>query len=367
MDIPFNSLAPAVARIRPEINAAIARVLDRGWFIHGPEDQDFEKKLASFFGVSDAVGVASGTDAIQLALMALGVGPGDEVIVPALTAAPTALAVIRTGAQPVFADVDPVTLTLDPARLDECLSEHTRAIIPVHLYGLPADVKAIMDFAHQHKLLVLEDCAQSHGATVDGRPAGTLGEIAATSFYPTKNLGAYGDGGAVFSSDPDLVLKARQLANLGQTGRYEHVYVGGINSRLDEIQAAILSVELDHLAEMNQLRRERATWYDELLSGVPDLTLPAEPDGREGVYHLYVVRHPRRDALREHLKSKGIGSDVHYPKSLTDQKAFAGIRAGTHGVPVTEKAVQEILSLPMYPHLTQEQLEKVCEAIKEFK
>jgi dTDP-4-amino-4,6-dideoxygalactose transaminase len=333
----------------------------------GPRVKAFEEDFARRHGTAYGIATTSCTTALHLALAALGIGPGDEVIVPALTAAPTALAVFRAGAQPVFADVDPVTLTLDPGRLDECLSEHTRAIIPVHLYGLPADIEAVMAFARQHDLLVLEDCAQSHGATVDGQTAGTLGDIAATSFYPTKNLGAYGDGGAVFSSNPELVLKARQLANLGQTSRYEHVFPAGINSRLDEIQAAILSVELDHLAANNALRRERAMWYDELLSGVPDLTLPAEPDGRTGVYHLYVIRHPRRDALRDHLKSKGIGSDVHYPKSLTDQKAFAGVRAGKGGVPVTEKAVQEILSLPMYPHLTQGQLEQVCEAIKEFK
>jgi dTDP-4-amino-4,6-dideoxygalactose transaminase len=367
MTIPFNSLAPEVARIRPEIDAAVARVLDRGWFIHGPENEAFEKKLGAFYGMPHALGVASGTDAIQVALLALGIGPGDEVIVPALTAAPTALAVLRTGAQPVFADVDPVTLTLDPARLDECLSSHTRAIIPVHLYGLPADIKAIMAFARQHKLLVLEDCAQSHGATVDGRSAGMLGDITAISFYPTKNLGAYGDGGAIMAADADLALKARQIANLGQTARYEHVYSTGINSRLDEIQAAILQVLLDHLPENNALRRERAEWYDELLAGAPGITLPVEPEGRGHVYHLYVIRHPKRDGLREHLKSKGIGSDVHYPKSLTDQKAFADCRAGKGGVPVTERAVDEILSLPMYPHLTQAEVERVCEAVKEFK
>jgi dTDP-4-amino-4,6-dideoxygalactose transaminase len=224
-----------------------------------------------------------------------------------------------------------------------------------------------MAFAQMHHLKVVEDCAQSHGATIDGKPAGTVAEIAAISFYPTKNLGAYGDGGAVVCASDQLALEVRQLANLGQSSRYEHILSAGVNSRLDEIQAAILSVLLRHLDENNSLRRERAEWYDELLSGAPGVTLPAQPDGKTHVYHQYVIRHTRRDALREHLKARGIGTDIHYPKALNHQKAFEGYKTGKAGVPVAEEAVRQIVSLPMYPHLTQNEVEYVTGAIKEFK
>ncbi len=366
MNVPFNDLASTVAPVRGELDAAIARVLDRGWFIHGPEDEAFEQQFAGFLGLPHAIGVANGTDAIQLSLMALDVGRGDEVICPALTAAPTALAVMAAGAEPVFGDVDPATLTLDPARLDGCLSERTRAIIPVHLYGLAANMNPIVAFAKKHNLMVIEDCAQAHGAMIDSQMAGTLTEIAAFSFYPTKNLGAYGDGGAVTTQDTDLALRVRQLANLGQADRFVHT-LAGINSRLDELQAAILQVLLSHLAENIEKRRERALWYDELLASIPDITLPAEPPGFRHVYHLYVIRHPQRDALREHLRKQGIGSDVHYPRPLTRQPVFELFRSGADGVKEAEKAAKEILSLPVYPTLTRGQVETVCNAVRTFK
>jgi dTDP-4-amino-4,6-dideoxygalactose transaminase len=298
-------------------------------------------------------------------LAALGIGAGDEVICPALTAAPTALAVLATGAQPVFADIHPDTFTLDPAKLEVCLSEKTRAIIPVHLYGLAADIPAILDFAQAHGLAVIEDVAQAHGAMIGEHKAGTMARVACFSFYPTKNLGAYGDGGAVVTNDAELGLRVRQLRDLGQVGRFQHA-LPGRNSRLDEIQAAILQVKLRHLDTHNAARRERAAWYAELLSDLDEFGLPVVPEGWTHVYHLYVVRSSRRDGLRDYLRQKGVGADVHYPKPLPQQPVFAQCRVAKGGIPVAEKAVSEILSLPMYPQLTREQVEIISTAVREF-
>lgn len=363
--VQFNNFAMQVAEIRPEIEAAIGRVLDRGYFILGPENEAFERAFAAYLGAGHAVGVANGTDALQLALMALGIGEGDEVICPALTAAPTALAILAVGAQPVFADVDAETYTLDAARLDECLSARTRAIIPVHLYGLAADIPAIRKFAEAHKLAVIEDCAQAHGAEIDGRKVGTLTQVSAFSFYPTKNLGAYGDGGAVVTNDDGIATRVRQLRDLGQSGRFQHT-LAGRNSRLDEIQAAVLQVKLAYLDAQNAARRERAGWYAEALGGVEGLRLPITPEGYAPVHHLYVVRHPRRDALKAHLRAREIGCDVHYPLPLNRQGAFAACRVARGGVGVAEQAIGEILSLPMYPQLTREQVERVGAAARAF-
>jgi dTDP-4-amino-4,6-dideoxygalactose transaminase len=363
--VPFNELSLQVAELRPEIDAALARVLDRGHFVLGPENDGFERAFVDYLNVPFVVGVANGTDALELALMALGVGPDDEVICPALTAAPTALAVLATGAQPVFADIHPDTYTLDPAKLEECLSAKTRAIIPVHLYGLPADMPSILEFAEAHKVLVIEDVAQGHGATIGDQKVGTMGKVACFSFYPTKNLGAYGDGGAVVMSDPELALRVRQLRDLGQSGRFQHT-LAGRNSRLDEVQAAILQVKLRHLDAHNTARKERARWYGELLSDSTDLSLPFVPPSWMHVYHLFVVKHPRRDALRDYLKDHGIGTDIHYPKPLPQQPVFNQCRVGKDGIPTAEKVVSEILSLPMYPHLTREQVEIATDAIRQF-
>lgn len=365
MDVPFNDLASQVAELRSEIDAAIGRVLDRAYFILGPEVEAFEQAFASYLGVEHVIGVANGTDAIQLALMALGIGQGDEVICPALTAAPTALAILAAGARPVFADIHPHTYTLDPTRLDECLTERTCAIVPVHLYGLPADMPAILDFANAHHLAVIEDTAQAHGALIGERKAGTLAPMGCFSFYPTKNLGAFGDGGAVATCDADLASRIRQLRDLGQTARFQHV-LPGYNSRLDELQAAILQVRLAHLDAHNAARRERAGWYAWLLQQAADLTLPCEPQGRTHVYHLYVVRHPRRDALRDHLRKAGVGTDVHYPTPLHLQPVFADCRTAKGGLPVSETVAASILSLPMFPTLTAQQVEAVAQAIRSF-
>lgn len=363
--VPFNDLSLQVAELRPEINTAIARVLDRGHFILGPENETFERAFADYLDVECVVGVANGTDALELALMALGIGAGDEVICPALTAAPTALAVLAMGAQPVFADIRPDTFTLDPSSLEACLSEKTRAIIPVHLYGLAADMPAMCDFAEAHGLAVIEDVAQAHGAMIGAGKAGTMARIACFSFYPTKNMGAYGDGGAVVTNDSELGLRVRQLRDLGQVGRFQHA-LPGRNSRLDEIQAAILQVKLRYLDTHNAARRERAEWYAELLSDLDELSLPIVPEGWTHVYHLYVIRLSKRDALRDYLRQQGIGADVHYPKLLPQQPVFAKCRTARGGIPVAEKVVTEILSLPMYPQLSREQVEMVSKAVREF-
>jgi dTDP-4-amino-4,6-dideoxygalactose transaminase len=292
------------------------------------------------------------------------VGPGDKVIVPVLTAAPTALAVLATGARPVFVDVEPDTCTLDPDRLPDALTRHTRAIMPVHLYGQPADMDSILAFADEASLAVIEDVAQAHGAEYRGRRVGTLGALGAFSFYPTKNLGALGDGGLVTTDDQDLAARVRRVRDLGQEGRYNHVTYG-VNSRLDELQAALLRVKLQHLEEWNQARRQRAAWYDELLADVPGLSTPVEADGRRHVYHLYVAQAERRDALRATLKERGIGSDVHYPLPLHRQPVFAEFPP-PGGASAAKELANRIVSLPMFPHLKREQVEAIAEAIRVF-
>jgi dTDP-3-amino-3,4,6-trideoxy-alpha-D-glucose transaminase len=363
--VPFNDLTRETIELRPMLDAAVGRVLDRGYYILGPECKAFEQAFGDYLDVPHVISVGNGTDAIQIALMALGIGPGDEVICPALTAAPTALAILAVGASPVFADCDPVTYTLDPVKLDAAMSERTRAILPVHLYGLPADIRAIQTFAQKHDLTVIEDAAQGHGACIGTQRVGSITGIASFSFYPTKNLGALGDGGAVAVGDDETAARVRQIRDLGQTARYEHASMG-INSRLDELQAALLQVKLEYLDAHNTARRERAAWYDELLRDVPDITLPSAPDSFYHIYHLYVIRHPRRDALRAHLKEQDIGTDVHYPKPLHRQPVFDRCRIAAGGTPVADQASREILSLPMFPGLSRAEVEQVTAAIRSF-
>ena len=345
--VPFNTLQPAHELRAAEIQVAVDRVLKSGWFILGPELEAFEARFASYLGVGHAVGVASGTDAIELALRASGVGPGDEVITVSHTAVATVCAVERAGARPVLVDIDPGTFTIDPRHVEAAITPRTAAILPVHLYGRPADMTALQDVAQRHKLLLVEDCAQAHGAMHRGRKVGTIGDLAAFSFYPTKNLGAYGDGGAVVTNDAALAGRLRRLRNYGQAERHHHVEAG-INSRLDEMQAAILSVKLAHLDADNEMRRGLAAAYGESTHG---LTLPDEDARDRHVYHLYVVRHPRRDAMRAWLEARGVGTAVHYPKAVHQQPAYAHLAAGL-SLPETERVVQEILSLPMYVGLT---------------
>ena len=363
--VPFVDLAARVAAIRAELDEAWARVLDSGWFILGPEVEAFERELAGALGARDAVTVANGTDALALGLRALGVADGDEVVTTSISAAFTGLAVLMAGGRPVFVDVDPRTLNLDPQRVADAITPRTRAIVPVHLYGHPADMDPILDLARERDIAVLEDACQAHGALHRGRPVGTLaGErgIGALSFYPTKNLGALGDGGAVLVNDPGIAARLRQLRNGGQSDRYRHA-TAGVNSRLDELQAAFLRAELRHLPAWNERRRGLAAFFARELRGAEVEVLGEQPYAR-AVYHLFVVRHSRRDALIAALKERGVGTLIHYPIPLHLQEAFASLGGRPGERPVAERASAEILSLPLYPELTDEKAGRVVEAVR---
>ena len=362
--IPFVDLKAAYHRLQAEIDAAVARVLAGGWYILGPEVSAFETEFAAYLGVEHAVGVASGTDAVLLALRALGVGPGDEVITVAHTAVATVAAIELAGATPRFVDISPDTYTLDPAQLAAAITPRTRAVIPVHLYGAPADMDAILAVARAHGLLVVEDCAQAHGARYRGQMVGTLGDAAAFSFYPTKNLAALGDGGAVATNRPEVADRLRLLRQYGWRERYVSD-VAGHNSRLDELQAAILRVRLRHLDAENEARRRLAARYDAALAGLP-ITLPIARPEDCPVYHLYVIRTAARDALAEHLRVQGIGTGVHYPVAVHRQPAYAHLGYGPGSLPATEAAAAEVLSLPMYPDLTEAAVDGVAGAIREY-
>jgi dTDP-4-amino-4,6-dideoxygalactose transaminase len=363
--IPFVDFRARVARLRPELDAAIARVLDSGWFILGPEGEAFERELAQALGAREAVAVANGTDALHLALRARGVGPGDEVITTSLSAAFSALAILHAGARPVFVDVDPLTLNIDPRAAARAVTPRTRALMPVHLYGHPADMDPLLELARERELVLLEDACQAHGARYRGRPVGTLAGargLGALSFYPTKNLGALGDGGAVLVNDPDTAARLRQLRNGGQRDRYRHE-TEGWNSRLDELQAALLRVSLAHLPTWGERRRELRSIYDRALEG-SGVTPLGEQDYAQAVFHLYVVRHPRRDALQAALAKRGIGTLIHYPIPLHLQPAFAGLGGKPGDLPVAERATSEILSLPLYPELDDAIVRRVAETIR---
>jgi dTDP-4-amino-4,6-dideoxygalactose transaminase len=361
--VPFVDFKAHVAALRPELDAAIARVLDSGWFILGPEGEAFEKELALALGAVHAVGVANGTEAIQLALQVVGVGAGDEVVTSPLTAAFTGLAILSLGARPVFADVDPVTLNVSPEALARAVTPRTKALLPVHLYGHPVDLDPMLELARRRGIPLVEDACQAHGARYKDRPVGALSGIGALSFYPTKNLGALGDGGAVLVNDPALAGRLRRLRNGGQSDRYRHE-LAGINSRLDELQAAVLRVKLQHLAAHVERRRALARLYAAELAGLP-LQLPAEQPYAHSVWHLFVIRHARRDALQAELQKRGIATLIHYPIPLHLQPAFAGLGGRRGEFPVSEKAAAEILSLPLYPELTDEQVRAVCDALRD--
>ena len=367
MNVPFNDLAAQDAPLRAAILAALTRVAESGRYVLGEEGRGFEAEFAAAMGVPHAVGVGNGTDALKLALEALGVGPGDEVITSSHTATFTALAITMLGATPAFCDIEPLGLLLDPAKLEAAITARTRAIVPVHLYGQAAELDPILEVAKRRGLAVVEDCAQAHGALYRGRPVGSFGDAAAFSFYPTKNLGALGDGGAVTSASAAVADTVRQLRNGGQSDRYRHERAG-VNSRLDEIQAAVLRVKLGHLAAATDERRAQAARYEAGLAdaGRHGVRLPRELPGRRHVWHLYVVRHARRDALAAHLERAGIGSIIHYPIPVHLQPAYAklGIAEGT--LPETERAAREVLSLPLHPGLPRESQQRVIEAVNAF-
>ncbi|HEY7514938.1 MAG TPA: DegT/DnrJ/EryC1/StrS family aminotransferase [Vicinamibacteria bacterium] len=360
--VPFADFAAHLAPIRAEIDAALARVLDSGWFILGPEVEAFERELAAAVGAPQAIAVGNGTDALELALTALDVGPGDEVVTSPLTAAFTAMAVLSVGARPVFADVDPETLNVSPEAVARAITPRTKALMPVHLYGHPADLDPILALGRERGLPVLEDACQAVGALYKGRAVGTLDGLGALSFYPTKNLGALGDGGAVLVSDRERAERLRKLRNGGQTDRYRHVLMGR-NSRLDEMQAAVLRVGLRHLHDWTERRRALAEIYKRELEGAPVRLLREQPYARS-VYHLFVVRHPRRDALAAALKEQGVGTLVHYPIPLHLQPAFSAFGGRPGDFPVAERAAGEVFSLPFYPEMADGQARAVAAAVR---
>jgi dTDP-4-amino-4,6-dideoxygalactose transaminase len=363
--VPFGDLKRQYEAIKPELDEAAARVLASGWYILGPEVRAFEQEFAAFCGVRHAVGVANGTEALYLAVAALGVGQGDEVITVANAAVYEALTILQAGARPVFVDVDEHTHTIDPELIEDAITPRTRAIMPVHLYGRMADMDAIVEIARRHGLAVIEDCAQAHGAALGGRPAGSFGACGCFSFYPSKNLGALGDGGMVVTDDDDLAAKLRRLREYGWRERYYTTDEGGINSRLDELQAAFLRAKLRHLPDWNAARLRIARRYDELLAGA-GLVLPELLDDGAHVYHLYVVRALHRDALQAALRERGVGTAVHYPLPAHLQPAYADLALAQLGdLPITERLAGEVLSLPIYPELTDAEIEAVAAAVRD--
>lgn len=362
--IAFNLTGPGYQAHRDEIDGAIRGVLDASWFILGAQGEAFEREFAAYLGVPHAIGCNSGYDALVLALRALGIGAGDEVLTVAHTAVATAVAISATGATPVFCDIDPHTYVMNPADAARRVTGRTRAIVPVHLYGQSAPMGAIMDLAKAHQLKVVEDCAQSHGAKWEGRMTGTIGDAAAFSFYPTKNLGAFGDGGAVVTSDPEVARTAAMVRNYGwEPGRRYVSEVRGINSRLDEIQAAILRVRLRHLDAANAARGRLAAMYDSALAGIDGLQVPHRDPSSTHVFHLYVVRHPRRDQIVADLAALRIGTHVHYPMPVHRQPAYLDHGYAEGSLPITEQAAREIMSLPMYPELPEADVDAVVDAI----
>ena len=360
LTVPFLDLRAAYLELREDIDAAVARVLDSGHYVGGAEVERFEADFARYCESRECIGVGNGLDALRLALMALDVGPGDEVIVPSNTFIATWLAVAQVGATPVPVEPDPATYTLDPARIEAAIGPRTRAIVPVHLYGLPADLDPILAIARRHGLRVIEDAAQSQGARYRGRRIGAHGDAVCWSFYPGKNLGALGDAGAITTDDAALAERLRMLRNYGSRTKYVHA-LAGLNSRLDPIQAAVLGVKLERLDAWNERRRRIASAYLEALRGLP-LRLPSVPDWAEPVWHLFVVRHADRDGLHRALAQEGVGALIHYPTAPHHQGAFASMRAMS--LPISERIHREVLSLPIGPHLSDEQVRAVVRAVR---
>jgi len=364
MAVPFVDLNAQYRSIRDEVNNAMLDVVASSQFILGEQVKRFEEEFAAYCDVRYAIGVDSGTSALELALRALGVGPGDEVITAANTFIATVLAIWATGARPILADVDPVTYNISITGIEQAITSRTRAILPVHLYGQPADMDPIVELARQHGLAVVEDACQAHGARYKGRAAGSLGDAAAFSFYPAKNLGCYGDGGIVVTDSTQIADSVRMFRDYGQSEKYVHL-LKGYNHRLDTLQAAVLRVKLPHLDEWNAARRSHARQYGQLLAG-NGLILPSVADYAEHVYHLYVVRTERRDALRAHLQAQGISTGIHYPVPVHMQEAFKDLGYRSGDFPVTEECAAQVLSVPMYAELEPVQVSEVAESVLDF-
>jgi dTDP-4-amino-4,6-dideoxygalactose transaminase len=363
MSVPLVDLKAQLPAVDAEIRAGWDRIVSNTAFILGQEVSSFESEFASFTGSAHCVGVANGTDAIEVACRALGIGRGDEVIVPANTFIATALGVVRAGASPVFVDVDPQYHLIDPRQIEQKLSKATKAIAAVHLYGQMAPMQPLLEIAKAKGLLVLEDCAQAHGASQFGVRAGLSSGAAAYSFYPGKNLGAFGDAGAVVTESAVTAQKARALRNYGSELKYHHPELG-FNSRLDPLQAVVLRAKLKHLARWNEMRRRAAKRYDALLEQVPDVVRPATAKGNEHVWHLYVVSVPKRDRVAARLNEAGVGAGVHYPVPIHLQGAFAELGHSRGDFPCAERAAEEILSLPLFPEITEAQQSYVVDALR---
>jgi len=360
--IPYLDLPAQYRALKPEIDDAVRRVLDNAQFILGPAVTAFENDFAAYCGTSQAIGVNSGTSALHLALLAAGVGPGDEVITVPFTFVATVAAIEYAGARPVLVDIDPDYFTLDPRALAAAITPRTKAIIPVHLFGQPADMDPILEIARRHRVPVIEDACQSHGATYNGRRCGSMGALACFSFYPGKNLGAYGEGGAVVTSDAELASKIRLLRSWGEEVRYEHKY-RGFNYRMDGVQGAVLGVKLRYMEAWTEMRRSRANLYRQLLQNT-DAGLPMERSGSRHVYHIFAVRLAQREAWRARLTEAGVQTGVHYPIPVHLQPAYADLGYERGDFPVSEALADEVLSLPIYPELTDAQIETVAGVIR---
>jgi len=365
MNVPMLDLKPQYTDVREEILAAVADVIDNTAFCNGPAVRDLEAALAEYSGCAEGIGVSSGTDALLVSMMALGIGAGDEVITTPFTFFATAGCIARTGARPVFVDIEPDTFNIAPAKIEAAITERTKAIVPVHLYGQMADMDAIMAIAARHALAVIEDSAQSVGSAYKGRKACSMGTVGCLSFYPTKNLGAMGDAGMVLTNDDELAERIRMFRNHGQGSTYVHEAVGG-NFRMDTICAAGLLVQLKRLGAWSASRRANAAQYDQLLADCPGVTTPPIREGNESIYNQYVIRAERRDALRAHLVEQGIGCGIYYPLCLHEQQCFADLGYAHGDFPESERAATEVLALPIFAELGEERLAVVADAIKAF-
>jgi len=364
MKVPFLDLKAHHAPFIEKFDCAIREVIESSAFAGGPFVEKFEEEFAAFCGSSHAIAVGNGTDALWLALLGLGIGEGDEVITVPNTFIATAEAITYCKARPVFVDVDQDTFTMNPAELEKSLTERTKAIIPVHLFGQPADMDPILEFARENGLFVIEDAAQAHGADYKGRKAGTMGDAGCFSFYPGKNLGAFGEAGAVVTNDPELRKQIQMLRDHGQSRKYYHTLMGW-NCRMDGIQAAVLSIKLRHLAEANSLRREHATEYNQAFSGIDEILTPFEAAYARHVYHVYAIRVQEREAVARNLQEKGVGCAVHYPVPIHLQEACRDLGYKKGAFPIAESLADEFLSLPMFPELTEDQIEYVARCVSE--
>jgi dTDP-4-amino-4,6-dideoxygalactose transaminase len=365
MNVPFSDFSGQYQMVKDQIDRGLKSVFEKGNFILGEEEREFEVQFAKFCDTKHAVGVNSGTDALYLALGALNITVGDEVIIPTFTFIATALCISYTGAKPVFVDIEEETYNVDPQKLEALITGKTKAIILVHLYGQPANMDEITAIAKKYHIAVIEDACQAHGATYQGKKAGSLGDVGCFSFYPTKSLGAFGDGGMVVTNSDAINEKVQMLRDYGRKGRYEHK-IKGYNSRLDTVQAVVLSAKLKYLDEWNKMRGAQAAYYCRLLKDIPGVVVPTVKKGRTHVFQTFAVRVLNRDAICEGMKKKGVSVLIHYPIPIHLQEAYADLGYQKGDFPVSEKIADEILSLPMFPHISKEQIDYVCASLKEL-